>query len=474
MKTFAIMSLILTATCACHVTAARNSAALAADGYAEDDMHNHDGSHPAGSRDCGTNYMLPGERARLGSHSFMILGQEDADHIVVEHRSGTPPHNYQFLLRIRLDPDEIAAYQKVLKQSRTLPAFTTIYYNEAGVQLDRSFFCLQDLPKIFGPQDVEQDVKDEFSALFPIRASLQSNADHEGGFAIKASVVPGLSFSLERKDVELIVYRYLPAYLPQDSLRKAIREHPKTELPLLDHAPLFATEAVQTASQHRSYIATDGAIALPGDACQHDYYLKNAAVPKTIHNFLLMAEGAGNTVVAVNYADQAPHNWQTVLTLKLSDDEMKIYRAAKANSRIPPVLQTRVDDKSYFFCMSDLRQQIRSGAFKVSGTIYRDSDLIDYRLGTPVGTIARLRPPAAKNTRTITAATTIKSVVLLSPGNQKCCQSTSSPMAARSSLCGRADCRSHLNARSPLGSRCCFELTGDQDLSRGLANADPI
>ena len=379
MKSFGILLLMLTAACA----GTFGTPAVAAEPYAQDDMHNHDGSHPAGPKDCGTNYMLPGESARLGSHSFMILAQDDADHIIVEHRSGTPPHNYQFLLRIRLDPDEIAAYQKILKVSKTLPAFTTIYYDEAGVQRGRTFFCLQDLPKIF---DTRKD-KDEFSSLFPIRASLQANADHEGGFAIKASVVPGLIFSLDRGDVELIVYRYLPAYLPQESVRKAIRANPTTVLPRLGHAPLHATEPEQTASQHKSYIATDGAIAASGDACQHDYYLKNAAVPKTIHNFLLVAEGADNTVIAVYYADQAPHNWQTVLRLKLSDEDMKVYRAARAGSKIPPVLQTRVGDRSYFFCMSDLLRQIGSGEFRAGGTVYRDSDLSDYRLGTPVGQI---------------------------------------------------------------------------------------
>ena len=90
-----------------------DSAAVAGGAYAPDDVHNHDGSHPPGAKNCGTNYMLPGETARLGSHSFMILGQDGADHIIVEHRSGTPPHNYQFLLRIRLDQDGIAAYRKV-------------------------------------------------------------------------------------------------------------------------------------------------------------------------------------------------------------------------------------------------------------------------------------------------------------------------------------------------------------------------
>ena len=100
-----------------------------------------------------------------------------------------------------------------------------------------------------------------------------------------------------------------------------------------------------------------------------------------------MAEGADNTVIAVYYADQAPHNWQTVLRLKLSDEDMKVYRAARAGSKIPPVLQTRVGDRSYFFCMSDLLRQIGSGEFRAGGTVYRDSDLSDYRLGTPVGQI---------------------------------------------------------------------------------------
>ena len=158
--------------------------------YAEDDLHNHDGSHPPESKDCGTNYMLPGEIARLGSHSFMILGQDDADHVVVEHRSGTPPHNYQFLLRVRLDPDEMSAYQKVLRDpGRCRPSrrFITTKPASAWPYLLLSAGLAEDIW-------IPESRKDEFSPLFPIRASLQKNADHEGGFAIRASVVPGFIF----------------------------------------------------------------------------------------------------------------------------------------------------------------------------------------------------------------------------------------------------------------------------------------
>ena len=51
-------------------------------------------------------------------------------------------------------------------------------------------------------------------------------------------------------------------------------------------------------------------------------------------------------MIAVYYPDQAPHNWQTVLRLKLSDEEMKTFRAAKASSKTPPVLLTRLGDRN--------------------------------------------------------------------------------------------------------------------------------
>ena len=66
------------------------------DGYALDDVHNHDGTHVEGQENCGGNYMFPGDIARLGSHSFLILGDDGPEHLILDHRSGTPPHTYQF------------------------------------------------------------------------------------------------------------------------------------------------------------------------------------------------------------------------------------------------------------------------------------------------------------------------------------------------------------------------------------------
>ena len=122
---------------------AKTSTPDAYDSYPADDAHNHDGSHPDGAKNCGTNYMFPGSVARLGSHSFLILGQDDDSHILADHRTGTPPHNYHFILRIRLDPDEMALYKKLKAESKLTPAFTTIYYDDLNSkkQLDRSFFC---------------------------------------------------------------------------------------------------------------------------------------------------------------------------------------------------------------------------------------------------------------------------------------------------------------------------------------------
>ncbi len=357
------------------------------DSYAQDDAHNHDGSHPKASKNCGGNYMLPGETARLGSHSFLILGQDDESHILADHRSGTPPHNYHFILRIRLDADEMKFYKKLLAESKLPPAVTTIYYDDldSKKQLDRTFFCLTDLPKIFGDQKKKGD---GFDALFPIRASLQKDADFEGAFEIEKSIYPGGHFTIERDDVELLIYRYLPSYLEQQAFRKAIKENSNRVVPLLSHAPAYATEPVEKASARKSFPQTDGAIATKG-SCPADFYLKKAAVPKTIHNFLLLAELDKNLVLAVHYYDQAPHNFQTALRIKLDDDEMAVYRKAKLGTKTPPLFQTRIPDKNknVYFCMADIKKDVADKKLKLEGVVYKDSSLNEYRLGTAIGNI---------------------------------------------------------------------------------------
>ncbi len=371
---------------------AKNVNPDAYDSYPADDAHNHDGSHPEGPKNCGSNYMFPGSVARLGSHSFLILGQDDDSHILADHRTGTPPHNYHFILRVRLDPDEMALYKKLKAESKLIPAFTTIYFDDANSkkQLDRSFFCLSDLPKIFGN---EKKKGDEFEKLFPIRASLQKDADFEGAFDIEKSIYPGGHFTIERDDVELVVYRYLPSYLEQASFRKALKENSGQILPLLSDAPLYATESAELASKRKSFAQTDGAIADRKDSCPKDFYLKNSVVPKTIHNFLLLTEEDKNTVLAVHYYDQAPHNFQTVLKLKLSDAEMVIYRKAKQETKVPPLFQTRLtaDKKSkaenYSFCMADIKSLVSDGHFHIKGTVYKNSGLSEYKLGTAVGNL---------------------------------------------------------------------------------------
>jgi hypothetical protein len=343
----------------------------------DDDAHNHDGSHPDGPQNCGGNYMLPGAIARLGSHSFMILGAEDESHIIAEHRSGTPPHNYQFLLRVRLDPPEMRAYRELLKDARTLPAFTTIYFDAQGQQQDRTFFCLPDLPKIFGPQ---KQPGDAFAKLFPIRASLQRNPDHEGSFEIEKSVARGQFITLERDDVELLVYRYLPAYLPQDLLRAALKKDGAQIRPLLTHAPITADESPTTAAHRASYMASDGRHGTGPADCPHNFYLKSTPVARTVHSFLLLAEAGPHAVLATHYYDYAPQNFQTVVRFRLSDDAMKIYRRARQGAATPPLFQT-----AEAFCMENIRTLGRDGKFTLTGTVYRNPTLNEYRRGSPVG-----------------------------------------------------------------------------------------
>lgn len=357
-----------------------------------DDAHNHDGSHEsATARNCGGNYLLPGEIARLGSHSFMILGEDGPEHIIAEHRSGTPPHNYQFVLRVRLDAEEMSQYRKIRSESKTLPAFTTIDFDEKGIQRGRTFFCLPDLPRIFGP---EQKPGDEFQKLFPIRASLQKDADHEGSFEIQKSVVRGATLVLDRADVQIVFVRYLPAYLAQEALRQAVKANPDELFARMRHAPIRANEETATAMARTSYGATDGAIGDGESDCPRDFYLKKAPVPRTIHSFLLLAELAPNRVLATHYYDYSPQNYQTVLELTLTPAEMEVYRKAKAGTNVPPLLQTRLAARgkqaarNFSFCMGDLPAQVKKGAFRFDGTIHRASTLDDYRLGESVGTVA--------------------------------------------------------------------------------------
>lgn len=356
------------------------------DSYSNDDSHNHDGSHPSGPKNCGSNYMLPGETARLGSHSFLILGQDGDNHIIADHRSGTPPHNYHFILRVKLDEKEMAFYKKLLSESDLTPAFTTIYYddNDSKKQLDRTFFCLTDLPKIFGDKKKKGD---EFEKLFPIRASLQKDADFEGAFEIEKSIYPGGHLTIERDDVELIVYRYLPSYLEQQAFRKAIKTKPKEVVPLLFHAPSFATDTVSEASKKVKYASTDGNQTDIG-SCPKDFYAKKSMVPKTTHSFLLLSEIDKNAVLGVHYYDQAPHNFQTAMRIKLSDDEMKVYRLAKEKSSVPPFFQTSPDKgSSNYFCMADIKKLIKENSFVMKGSVYKNTSLNEYKIGTSVGKI---------------------------------------------------------------------------------------
>jgi D-alanyl-D-alanine dipeptidase len=360
-----------------------------ASSYAADDAHNHDGSHVEGQENCGTNYLNPGNVARLGSHTFMILGQDGPDHIIGEHRSGTPPHNYQFVVRVRLDKSEMEFYKKLAAESKRLPAFTTIYFkdtveNGKPEQLDRYFFCLQDLPKIFGPEKKRGDI---FEDLFPMRMSLLKDPDYETDFDFEKVYYPGAHWTVDRGDVELLVYRYLPAYLEQSSFRQAILDNRKVLVPRLTHNPAFASEDPEPASRRSSFASTDGAIADPNGNCPRDFYLKKIPVPKTIHNFLLMNEAGANEVIAINYADQAPHNYQTVLKLKLTDAEMEMYRLARKGTSEPPLLQTKTTEDKSYFCLADLKSSIRQGKFEAKSTIYRGSDLVNYKLGEPVGRI---------------------------------------------------------------------------------------
>jgi D-alanyl-D-alanine dipeptidase len=343
------------------------------DDYALDDAHNHDGTHVEGQENCGGNYMFPGDIARLGSHSFLILGEDGPEHLILDHRSGTPPHTYQFLLRVHVSKDAMLTYQRLLQESKTsLPAATTIYFDKSGKQIDRTFFCLHDLSKIFGS---EAKAGDAFEKLFPIRATWQKDADFEGAFPIKETITKDDPLVIERKDVELLVYRYLPSYLEQNGFRSYLKTHPEF-ISRLSDSPLTHDELTATAAKHSSYIK-NGGFESNGESCPANYYLKNVKPPKTRHAFILLSQMSEHTVLATHLYDQAPQNYQTAVTFELSDSEMKIVKAAKAKG---PLLFW---PKNYF-CMADIRGEVKKG-LKLSGDLYTNSNLTEFNAGEKIG-----------------------------------------------------------------------------------------
>ncbi len=359
----------------CFFISLATSSSFAADDYALDDAHNHDGTHIAGQENCGGNYMFPGDIARLGSHSFLILGEDGPEHLILDHRSGTPPHTYQFLLRVHVDAKAMATYRRLLKESKkSLPAVTTIYFDKTGKQIDRTFFCLHDLPKIFGSEAKAGDI---FEKLFPIRATWQKDADFEGAFPIKETITPDDPLVIERKDVELIVYRYLPSYLEQTSFRSYLKAHPEFISHLSD-APQRHDESVATAAQHRSYI-TSGAFDSNGETCPANYYLKKVRPPKTRHAFVILATKGDHTLLATHLYDQAPQNYQTALEFVVSDSEMKTVKSALVKG---PLLFWPAN----YFCIADIRSDIKNG-LKMSGDLYANSNLTEFDPGQKIGTL---------------------------------------------------------------------------------------
>ncbi len=318
----------------------------------------------AGQVDCGPNYLLPDDTARLGSHTFVILGRDGPEHIWAAHRSGTPPHNFQFVWRVRLDPDELAFYEQVVARSSTLPAFTTIQY-AGGQQVERTFFCLHDLPEMVGDGARPGD---RFEGLFPIRAALLGNAQHEAIFEIGKNVVGGGELVLERADIELVLHRYLPAYVDPDDLRRNVAAHPELR-ERFDHAPVHPAESVETAQRKAVW-----PLAMVGPSedrsCPRNFKLPGAPVEKTTHSFLLLGEVPDGRTLAVHLYAPAPHNFQTFLLLALDEAERATVAAAQEKEGLV-VLHTQVvapeGPVDHAFCLSSLRTDLAEKGMSLAG-----------------------------------------------------------------------------------------------------------
>lgn len=230
--------------------------------------------------------------------------------------------------------------------------------------------------------------------MFPIAAAFLENAQHEGIFRIRETAVRGQSLVLERDDIELLALRYLPAYLPTESLRAAVAARPALR-ERLDHGPVHPTEDPATAASHATYAASPLFQAAADQSCPRNFKLPKVPVARTPHTFLLLAEQDtgedGGTVLAVHLYDRAPHNHQTALLLRLDASQLAAVRAARRVGG--PLLFQTVQDTAEgpvesAFCMARIREQLAAGQPLLRGTLRAGGRLAPFDAGQPQGLLS--------------------------------------------------------------------------------------
>lgn len=336
--------------------------------------HEHFDAEITPKGDCANNYLMPNKKARLGSHSFIIIGKLDKNHLLLDHRSGTPPHNYHYILKLKVDNIAMTTYEKLLAKSTIgLPAITTIDFDKNKKQVGRSFFCLQDLPKIFGHQKKKSD---EFEKLFPIRATWQLNADFEASFKIGESIVPEEArLIINRDDVEILLYRYHAPYLKQDDFRKYIQEQKGLITRKLSHIPISFNESEESASKHSSFFKSLNLSEEDKFQCPADFYLKNYKLPTTPHAFLIFKSDQKNLYYFGTLYEQSPLNFQTWFEVKLNEAQSKLVDLSIQNNS-PALFITKNK-----FCMAKIKSLIKENNFEFNGEIYSNNQFSPFVIG---------------------------------------------------------------------------------------------
>jgi len=277
-------------------------------------------------------------------------------------------------------------YKKILSQNTVgLPAVTTIDYDENKKMIGRTFFCLNDLESIFSPKP-----SNEFSKLFPIVATWQKNADYEGRFKIKQSIVPReKKLVIEPGDVQIMHRRYLPAYVNQTQLRERIQKKGPEFTSLLSHAAQRHDESRSSAESHTRLWPQLRGISNTKD-CPADYYLKKHKLPKTKHGFLFLAKTNNNRLLAASVYERSPHNYQTILEIDVDTATLKTFEKLKRAN--PNGVYFQSDSE---FCLANLRSLVRRKNFTVSGAFYDQTQFNPFTLGTK-STPIELKGPSMK------------------------------------------------------------------------------
>ena len=144
----------------------------------------------------------------MSTHRFFIVAIAGKNQVLALSQYDQAPHNFQTLLRLTLDAQELQLVRNARKQSQYFPIFETrISQPNRSDGKSHYHFCLANLRQQIQTQG------------FYIKGQLYTNPDigsHKQGRVLQGTI------DLNGSDIEVIVNRNLPSFLPPLEVAKDV------------------------------------------------------------------------------------------------------------------------------------------------------------------------------------------------------------------------------------------------------------